>query len=245
MADAANPIKPDYTTQSPAVYKANIDAGFEVLDRSGWAYACYEKATPDMQVRLYPGSVHYALTLVENAEQNTGTITAPSGNPRIDRVYIDHHTGVVGVITGAEAASPTPPALSAGQIPIADILLDNSPATTTITNSLITDRRNLHRLGMEIQSDEIKAGAVNKTAIGTDAVGRDELDNSVGSSSGSLGASAGLDIATNDWAYIYFFGGAASVDIKCKTSGTNGLRIQNDDAKSSQSYDIRWRLFDT
>ncbi len=145
MADAASPVKPDFTTQSPAVYKANIDAGFEVLDRIAWMFACYEKATPDMQVRLYPGSVHYENTLVELAEQNTGTITAPSGNPRIDRVYVDHQTGVVGVITGSEAASPTAPALSPGMIPIAQILLDNSPATTTITNSLITDERNLFK----------------------------------------------------------------------------------------------------
>lgn len=245
MGDAETPTLPDFTGDDNTTYKTNIDAGFRVSDRIAWPFACYERFTPDMQVKVASGFIHYGLTVVEKSEQTSTVITAPSGNPRIDRVVIDHHTGVMAIVTGSESASPVPPALVAGQIPLAQILLDNSPATTQITNSLITDERVLNRLGLEIQSDEIKAGAVNKAAIGTDAVGRDELDNSVGSSSGSLGASSSLDIATNDWAYIYFFGGANSIDVKCKASGTNGLSIRNDDAKSSQNYDIRWRLFDT
>ncbi len=32
--------------------------------------------------------------------QVTGTITAPAGNPRIDRVVVDRLTGVLSVVTG-------------------------------------------------------------------------------------------------------------------------------------------------
>lgn len=245
MGDAEKPDLPDNTSDDSATYKSKIDAGFKVSDRVAWAFACYAKDTPDMQVLVGPGSIHYGLTVVEITEQTSSTITAPSGNPRIDRVVVDHHTGVMAIVTGSESASPVPPALTAGQVPVAQILLDDSPATTQITNSLITDERALYRLGLEVQTDEIKAGAVDKAAIGTDAVGTDELDNSTGSASGSLGAATGLDIATNAWAYIYFFGGNTAITMRGKSSGTNGLNIYNNDGKSSQSYDIRWRLFDT
>ena len=255
MGDAEKPQLPDNTSDDSGTYKSKIDAGFKVSDRVAWAFACYAADTPDMTVKIGAGSIHFALTVVEKTEQTSGTITAPTTNPRIDRVVVDHHTGVMAIVTGAEAASPVPPALVAGQIPIAQILLDDSPVTTAITNSLITDERALSRLGLEVQSDEIKAGAVNtaaigsgqvdKDAIGADAVGRSELDNSTGSASGSLGASATLAISTNDWAYIYFFGGAGSIDFRGKFTGTNGVQLLNTDAKSSQSYDIRWRLFDT
>jgi hypothetical protein len=246
MGDAEKPELPDNTSDDSGTYKSKIDAAHKISDRVSWAFACYAKDTPDMQVLVGPGSIHYGLTVVEKTEQTSSTITAPSGNPRIDRVVVDHHTGVMAIVTGSESASPVPPALSAGQVPVAQILLDNSPATTQITNSLITDERALSRLGLEIQSDEIKAGAVDKTAIGAAAVGRSELDNSTGSASGNLAALDDLDIVTNTWAFIYFFGGDQSdLRLRPKSSGTNGINIENTDAKASAAYDIRWRIFDT
>jgi hypothetical protein len=79
------------------------------------------------------------LTLTEKAAQTTATITAPTTDPRIDRVVIDDTTGTVSVITGTEAASPTPPALTAGKLPIAQVALVVSQ--TTIVNADITDER--------------------------------------------------------------------------------------------------------
>lgn len=141
MSDAANPVLPDYTSQADATYKANLDAVAAIAHRSVWWFIAHEQATPDMTVKLEAGHFFTGITLTEKATQNTGTITAPSGNPRIDRVVISEVTGVVAVITGAENASPVAPAITAGKIPICQILLDNSPATTAITNSLITDER--------------------------------------------------------------------------------------------------------
>ena len=132
---------PDFTSDDAATYKAKLDANDAVHHEIAGAYACHETSTPGMTVNVDAGRMLVNGTLVSNSQQTTGTITAPSGNPRIDRIVIDKSTGVVSVITGSEAASPTAPNITPGKIPVAQILLDDSPATTAITNSLITDER--------------------------------------------------------------------------------------------------------
>jgi microcystin-dependent protein len=77
--------------------------------------------------------------------QVTGTITAPGGNPRIDRVVIDRLTGALSVITGTPAATPSPPAITSGKVPVCQILLQTS--STSITNSMLTDERDFSALG--------------------------------------------------------------------------------------------------
>jgi hypothetical protein len=131
----------DFNSQDSAMYKGGIDGDAQILKRFGNAFAPHAQDTPNMTVRLEAGALFVNGTLTEVAAQSTGTITAPSGNPRIDRVVIDGTTGAVSVITGAEAGSPTAPAITTGKIPIAQVLLDNSPVTTSIINSLITDER--------------------------------------------------------------------------------------------------------
>jgi hypothetical protein len=133
-------VQPNYTTQSAAVYKAAIDAAIAVLATAGADYACHAKDTPDMQVLVDAGQLFTTgSTLVSNAQQTSATITAPATNPRIDRIVINDQTGVVAVVTGSEAASPTAPAITAGTRPIAQILLQIS--STVISNSMITDER--------------------------------------------------------------------------------------------------------
>ena len=79
------------------------------------------------------------MTLTEKVAQTTGTLTAPTTDPRIDRVVIDNTTGVVSVITGVEAASPVPPALTAGKLPVCQVAL--AVSQTQILNADITDER--------------------------------------------------------------------------------------------------------
>ena len=157
MGDAATPVLPDFTGQTAVVYKANIDAGFAVLDRLAWAFAPPEQATPDMTVRLDAGAVFDGTTLTEVVAQNTGTITAPSTNPRIDRVVIDRGTGAVSVITGSEAPSPSPPAITAGKIPVAQIALIVSQSS--IINADITDERDFTNLGTGTGANQIPTNA--------------------------------------------------------------------------------------
>lgn len=132
--------QPNYLTQTAAAYKAAIDAAIAVLATVGGDYACHAKDTPDMQVLVDAGQLFLAnSTLISNAQQTSATIVAPVSNPRIDRIVINDQTGVVSVITGSEAASPTAPAITAGTRPIAQILLQTS--STVIANSMITDER--------------------------------------------------------------------------------------------------------
>lgn len=130
---------PNNTTQTATEYKAALDGGMAVHHRVAGAFAPHEAATPDMTVVVDAGAIMSGTTLTEKAQQATGTITAPVTNPRIDRIVIDSSTGVVSVIAGAEAASPVPPALTSGKLPIARVLLQTSSAA--ITNSMITDER--------------------------------------------------------------------------------------------------------
>ncbi len=143
MGDAANPVLPDFTSQTASVYKANIDAGFAVADRLGWAFAPHEQDVgspqPDMTLRLAAGAIFDGTTLTEVAAQDTAVITAPSVNPRIDRVVIDKASGAVSVITGVEDASPVAPAISADKLPICQVALVVSQ--TEIVNADITDER--------------------------------------------------------------------------------------------------------
>lgn len=143
MSGGTNPVAtysiPNFTTQDPAAYKNAIDSGFRVAQRIVGTFAPHEQSSPNMTVRLDAGAIFSGAGLTEVAAQSTGTITAPSVNPRIDRVVCNLITGAVSIITGAENASPVAPAFTSGVFPIAQIALATS--TTTITNGLLTDER--------------------------------------------------------------------------------------------------------
>jgi hypothetical protein len=66
----------------------------------------------------------------------TGTITAPSVNPRIDVVVVNSDN-TLSVVTGSEAVTPAIPTIASTQLPLARI--DLATSTSTITNSLITN----------------------------------------------------------------------------------------------------------
>ncbi len=138
--------QPDFTAQTATVYKTELDNAAAVMKRIGVAFAPHEQSTPDMTVAVDAGSVFDGLTLTEVAGQNTGTITAPSSNPRIDRIVVDRVTGTVSVITGAEDASPVAPAITVGTVPVAQLALIVSQ--TSILNLDITDERDLRALGI-------------------------------------------------------------------------------------------------
>jgi hypothetical protein len=129
----------NFTVDDAATIKAKIDGNFAVAQRISAAYQCYANSPAGMTVKVAAGALLILGGLVENAIQTSGTITAPSVNPRIDRVVIDAITGVASIITGAEAGVPVPPAIPTGKLPCAQISLAIS--TTAITNILITDER--------------------------------------------------------------------------------------------------------
>lgn len=130
---------PDHTTQNGTGYKSNLDASAAALTRLGLAFLPQAQATPDMTVRVLAGQLFKSAALTAVAAQNTGTITAPVGNPRIDRVVLNLSSGAVEVVTGTPAGSPSAPAIPADRWPICQVLLQTS--TTAIGASMITDER--------------------------------------------------------------------------------------------------------
>lgn len=129
----------NHQNQTVSTYAQSIDADIAVMARFGDSFAPHEQATPDMSVALDAGHIFNEPQLMEIAAQNVGPFTAPSNEPRIDRIVIHKLTGVASIIVGEEDAVPAAPALSQGSMPVAQILLQ--PASTVITNDIITDER--------------------------------------------------------------------------------------------------------
>lgn len=142
---------PNFQAQTGTAYKTALDNAIKVAKRLNIAFAPHEQSTPNMTVRLDAGFIFTSAgALTEVAAQSSATITAPVTNPRIDRIVIDKVTGAVSVVAGTEAASPTPPAIPTGKLPVAQVLLQTS--TTTITNQIITDERIAIGSGSEFAS---------------------------------------------------------------------------------------------
>lgn len=188
MGNAATPFIPTF-----------VDSNFTVTSRIAWAFAPHEQITPNMTVRLEAGAVFNGTTLGEVAAQNTATITAPSTNPRIDRIVVDQANGSVSVVTGTEAPSPTPPAIPAGKVPVAQVLLQTS--STAITNSTITDERTLNALGLgdiafqDANSVAISGGTISNTTITGDTISG--LSSPLALADGGTGATTAADARTN------------------------------------------------
>lgn len=73
--------------------------------------------TPDMTIYVSAFVAYINGALVSFAGGNSAAMVAPTANPRIDRVYLTA-AGTLAITTGAEAGSPTAPALVAGTVPI-------------------------------------------------------------------------------------------------------------------------------
>lgn len=103
------------------------------------------QSTPGMTVKINPGSALVSgQPVAVLATTNSGTITGPSVNPRIDIVQVDQY-GVLSVKAGTEAGSPAAPSVDSGKVKLAEIYL--RVGATSIKNSddasngYITDRR--------------------------------------------------------------------------------------------------------
>lgn len=150
---------------------ARIYAGIPEAGVGG--FRAHAQAAPNMTVRIEAGRLFLGGNApVEVAAANTSTITAPSGNPRIDRIVLDPTTGAVSVVTGAEAGSPTAPNITAGKVPIARVAL--SVAQSTILDSHITDERspalaiglNIAGLTSETTADDADLIAIYDNSVG-------------------------------------------------------------------------------
>jgi hypothetical protein len=131
--------RPDSTQQVWTLWRSIIDGDIVAGERIAVAFLPQAQTTPNMTVRVLAGALMIGGVLTEIAAQNTGTIAAPVGNPRIDRVVLNPATGAIQVVTGTPAASPVAPAIPADRQPICRFHL--APGTTAIANSMIVDER--------------------------------------------------------------------------------------------------------
>jgi hypothetical protein len=136
-------VQPDFETQkgNGTTYVTNLDGSIAAMKGVGAAFACHETATPDMEVVVDAGTITDASdgSLISVAQTSLGPLTAPSVEPRYDIVYVAMADGTLGVETGAEAASPSDPAIPAGAWALARVRLETS--TTAIPNTSIDDLR--------------------------------------------------------------------------------------------------------
>jgi hypothetical protein len=130
---------PDNTSQLWTNWRTGVDNAIVAGARISVAFLPQPQSTPNMTVRVLAGALRISDVLTEIAAQNTGTITAPVGNPRIDRVVLNSATGAVEVLTGTPGASPVAPAIPADRLPICRFQL--SPSTTAISAGMIIDER--------------------------------------------------------------------------------------------------------
>ncbi|WP_341913297.1 hypothetical protein [Ferrovibrio terrae] len=98
-------------------------------------------------------------------QQVTPAFMAPSGNPRIDRIVVDQRTGMLTVVAGTAAATPSAPTVPAGKIPVAQVRLE--PGVTGINDAMITDERDVSRLGHGYRPVDTETGA-NYSYLDTD-----------------------------------------------------------------------------
>lgn len=119
--------------------KPFVDPRVSVLSRLASMFAPHEETPPTMSVRLDAGYVFVGGVLTTVAAQSSPGISAPTTNPRITRITLDAITRLIYVVSGAENAVPVAPAVPAGKIPIAQVLLQ--PSTVVIKNSMLTDER--------------------------------------------------------------------------------------------------------
>jgi hypothetical protein len=213
-------IQPDPSTQVVDQYLAVMDGDVSVMSRVAAAFAPHQSAPAAMTVTVDAGPIFSGTTLTEVAAQTTATIVAPVTNPRIDRVVIDRVTGAVSVVTGVESATPTPPAIPADAVPIAR--LDLTPATTAITNALITDERGFVPVGMTTGGALLNVqvfrgnGTYNPTPGTTSVIV--EIIGAGGSGGGSASPASGQGAAASG-------GGAGSFGRARFTSGFAGVEV--------------------
>lgn len=104
-------------------------------------FAPSEVSTPDMTVEISAGRLLLNNNITFISNQSSPIITAPTVDPRIDRIGINIDTGLIEVITGVENASPTAPSYNSNHFTICQILL--SVGHSSIVNADITDERSV------------------------------------------------------------------------------------------------------
>src|SRR3990167_8639278 len=107
------------------IFKVSAASGSTQVDLSATGSGIHTATrTTNMKVAIAKGYNWDGTSLSEIVAQQTALITAPTVNPRIDRLVIGNDAvGSLSIITGAEAAAPVAPVITANKLPVAQIAL--------------------------------------------------------------------------------------------------------------------------
>jgi hypothetical protein len=165
---AINPVgtwaDPLFQSQTGTAYKTNLDNCIVVGKRLTNAFAPHAKPTPDMNVLVDAGGIFSDGVFTEKTQQTAGPFTAPTTNPRIDRVVVDAVSGNVSIVAGTEAGSPVAPNVPDEKIPVCQVSL--TVGMVAITNAHITDERVGGSIGIISVKDRVTADV---TVVNTSA----------------------------------------------------------------------------
>lgn len=189
--------QPDYNDagQSGTGYPLAIDAASAVLAELAAQFAVSAQDTPNLTVAMRAGRIYQGnRVIVERAAQNSAALIAPIVNPRHDIIYIGD-SGVLGVATGVESATPVDPALIATVIPIARIRW--TVGATQITNSMFDDLRpspaSIDQVMQYIYSNIIWSIGNGGTGANTAADARANLGAETAGAAAAVAAAAVMD----------------------------------------------------
>ncbi|CAO3355694.1 C1q-like domain-containing protein [Azospirillum melinis] len=115
-------------------------ANWAVSQRIVGNFAPHAQLVPNLTLALDPGNLLNGTTLTEVNAQSVGPFAPPASGFRIDRVVVDRGTGAAAIVTGT-ANSLTPPAIPAGKLPVARVML--LPTSDAVTNDAVVDERAL------------------------------------------------------------------------------------------------------
>ncbi|PWC87750.1 hypothetical protein TSH100_09300 [Azospirillum sp. TSH100] len=127
-------------------------ANWAVSQRIVGNFAPHAQLVPNLTLALDPGNLLNGTTLTEVNAQSIGPFAPPASGFRIDRVVVDRSTGAAAIVTGA-ANSLTPPAIPAGKLPVARVML--LPTTDAITNDAVVDERSFIDLTASTQNSVV------------------------------------------------------------------------------------------
>lgn len=191
------------------------NANWDTLDASPLGHLKAEaQSTPGMTLAIGSGIVYTGTAPIYYAGGNTGTFTAPSTNPRIDQVSMNS-SGVLVITQGAEAASPTPPAYPAANIPICEVFL--RVGSTAIHN---TDQGS-HGYILRDVRPFVRLGAGSGSGVtGIHKTGQSDIVGSVEAAQGS-----GIGIAQAGQVLTWSNTGVVNLDILGSPGLTGAVRI--------------------
>lgn len=106
------------------------------IDAENNQFGVIAEEVPSMSVVVLGGRKWDGATYTEKADQTLGPISAPSDDPRIDRVVLNRSTLEASIVTGTEDPDPSAPDIPSNRLPLAQILID--PADAVIEQSAIT-----------------------------------------------------------------------------------------------------------